>query len=107
MMQTFLTTAPHRDHRPNTADLNGTHESRCWRLSKRAVRLLILTAMAASFSLTAMAQNVQFTQGSVGSGLDNSITVPLRSYPGRGSTSLPINLYYNSRVWRIKALGTF
>jgi YD repeat-containing protein len=54
----------------------------------------------------ARAQNIQFTQGSVGSSLDNTLQIPLRSYPGRGSASLPISLYYSSKVWRISHLKT-
>lgn len=55
---------------------------------------------------SAAAQNVQFTQGSVGSGLDNTIQIPLRTYPGRGAASLPVTLYYSSKVWRLGQLGT-
>src|SRR5437016_11854530 len=51
------------------------------------------------------AQNIQFTQGSVGSGLDNTVQIPIIGYPGRGA-SLPVTLYYSSRVWRIGHLGT-
>jgi RHS repeat-associated protein len=51
------------------------------------------------------AQNIQFTQGSVGSGLDNTIEIPITGYPGRGS-NLPVRLYYSSRVWRIGHLAT-
>ena len=44
-------------------------------------------------------QNAQFTQGTPGT---NTMTfqVPLGSFPGRG-VDLPLNLNYNSRVWRI------
>jgi hypothetical protein len=41
---------------------------------------------------TANAQNIQFTQGSVGSGLDNTVQVSLWTYPGRGAASLPVTL---------------
>ena len=57
-------------------------------------------------SSTATAQNIQFTQGSVGSGLDNTVQVSLWTYPGRGAASLPITLNYSSRVWRIGHLKT-
>lgn len=54
---------------------------------------------------SASAQNIQFTQGSVGSSLGNTLQVPLREYPGRGM-SLPVTLYYSSQVWRIKFTRT-
>lgn len=31
-----------------------------------------------------------------------SLQIPLRAYIGRGEASLPISLYYSSKVWRIK-----
>lgn len=64
------------------------------------VTILILLGMSVQ------AQNIQFTQGSVGSGLDNTMSVSLRIYPGRGGTSLPVNLNYSSRVWKLKYLHT-
>jgi len=63
----------------------------------------IVVLLIATFP--ARAQHIQFTQGSVGSGLDNTIEIPLRSYPGRG-ISLPVTLKYSSRVWRIGYLST-
>jgi hypothetical protein len=66
---------------------------------------LILYVLYFTASVT-QAQNIQFTQGSVGSSLDNSLQVPLQTYPGRGSASLPINLYYSSKVWRINHIKT-
>jgi RHS repeat-associated protein len=59
------------------------------------------------FASNAVAQNIQFTQGSVGSGQDNTIQIPIVAYPGRGGSSLPVTLYYSSRVWRIGHLNTF
>ncbi len=55
---------------------------------------------------SASAQNVQFTQGSIGSGLDNAIQIPVAAYPGRGSASLPVTLYYSSKVWRVGYIKT-
>jgi RHS repeat-associated protein len=52
------------------------------------------------------AQNIQYNPGNIGSGLDNSLQIQLRAYPGRGQASLPITLYYSSKVWRIKYTGT-
>lgn len=52
------------------------------------------------------AQNIQFTQGNIGSGLENSLAIPIRTYPGRGTATIPITLYYSSRVWRIDNLTT-
>src|SRR5882672_10940514 len=42
---------------------------------------------------------LQFTQGALGTNTMN-LQVPLGSYPGRG-VSLPINLNYSSKVWRL------
>jgi RHS repeat-associated protein len=67
---------------------------------------LFLFSCALIATISAQAQNVQFTQGGVGSGLDNTMSIPLMSYPGRGTASLPINLHYSSRVWRINYLNT-
>src|SRR5918999_1839351 len=69
----------------------------------RAFVFLCMLGIAAQVTL---AQNIQFTQGSVGSGLENSLQIPLRTYPGRGAASLPITLYYSSKVWRIGHLNT-
>lgn len=66
----------------------------------------ILLLFCSLFTATAFAQNVKFTQGSVGSGLDNSIEIPIQTYPGRGGASLPVTLYYSSRVWRLDNLTT-
>jgi RHS repeat-associated protein len=63
----------------------------------------IVVLLIATFP--AYAQHIQYTQGSVGSGLENTIEIPLRSYPGRG-ISLPVTLKYSSRVWRIGYLST-
>src|SRR6266849_6709362 len=32
--------------------------------------------------------------------------IPLGQYPGRGGTSLPITLYYSSKLWNIKYMNT-
>lgn len=69
-----------------------------------ALALLLCCAFASS---AALAQNVQYTQGDVGSGLENSLQIPLRAYPGRGAASLPITLYYTSKVWRMKHVATY
>lgn len=66
-----------------------------------AARVAVIVCAWLVFSSTALAQNVQFTQGGVGSGLDNTLSIPIASYPGRGATSLPVTLYYSSRVWRV------
>jgi RHS repeat-associated protein len=63
----------------------------------------IIVVLVATFP--ASGQHIQYTQGSVGSGLDNTIEIPLRSYPGRG-ISLPVTLKYSSRVWRVGHLST-
>ncbi|HEX7316013.1 MAG TPA: hypothetical protein VF297_19025, partial [Pyrinomonadaceae bacterium] len=66
-----------------------------------AARLAVVVCAWLCVSAAALGQNVQFTQGSVGSGRDNSLRIPIASYPGRGAASLPVTLYYSSRVWRV------
>jgi RHS repeat-associated protein len=66
--------------------------------------LIALTCFVMATS--AAAQNIQFTQGNVGSGLDNTLQIALRAYPGRGAASLPVTLSYSSQVWRINHLKT-
>lgn len=61
------------------------------------VALLLISAMMGH----ALSQNIKFTQGNVGSGLENRIQVPLGSYPGRGAVSVSVTLAYSSRIWRI------
>src|SRR5712671_2344991 len=75
-------------------------------LSKGFVFGATLMACVVCICVPIQAQNIQFTQGSVGSGLDNNVQVSLWTYPGRGATSLPLNLTYSSRVWRIGHLQT-
>jgi hypothetical protein len=75
-------------------------------LSRSALLALALLAWCLVWSLSAAAQNIQFTQGSVGSGPDNAIQVPVIAYPGRGSACLTVNLYYSSKVWRLGHLET-
>jgi RHS repeat-associated protein len=70
-----------------------------------ARKLLWLTLICCALASSALAQNIQFTQGTVSSGLDDTLTVPLTTYPGRGATSLPINLHYSSKVWRLGFLN--
>ncbi len=65
--------------------------------------VMVLACFLASSSVSA--QNIQFTQGSISSGLDNTIQIPIVSYPGRGA-NLPVTLYYSSRVWRLGTLAT-
>ena len=70
------------------------------------VSMIVLPCALISAALTASAQNIQFTQGNINSGFDNALQIPLRSYPDRGATSLPVTLYYSSEVWRISHLKT-
>lgn len=70
------------------------------------VRVLVFLCALTSASSWALAQNIQYSQGSVGSSLNNTLQIPLKSYPGRGGASLPITLYYSSEVWRIKYRST-
>jgi len=71
----------------------------CWSpLSRRAGLCVLLLCVLCAAASTARAQNIQFTQGEVGSGLDNTLQIPLRTYQGRGGADLPVTLYYSSRV---------
>jgi len=65
------------------------------------------------FASSAAAQNLQYTDNKADlslrselkvdpSTLGMSVQIPLRLYAGRGSTSIPITLYYSSKVWRIE-----
>jgi RHS repeat-associated protein len=73
----------------------------------RNISLFVVALLAwCAITSSASAQNIQFTQGNVGSGLDATLQIPLRAYPGRGAASLPITLYYSSKVWRISPLNT-
>ncbi len=56
------------------------------------LRILVLTLVLSVSAVCASGQNVVYTQGSVGSGLENTIQIPLRTYAGRGSASLSVNL---------------
>lgn len=77
--------------------------SRLWRRSLSSASALIWIAV---FSITVCAQNIEFTQGNVSSGLHNTLQIQLKAYPGRGA-SLPINLYYSTAgLWRIGHLKT-
>jgi RHS repeat-associated protein len=66
------------------------------RLMPQVTILLLLLVILAS---SAAAQTAQFTQGSSGTNT-MSLQVPLGALPGRG-VSLPINLNYSSKVWRL------
>lgn len=76
------------------------------RLKLLAARLTAVSLLCLAASAPSRGQNVQFTQGSVSSGLDNSISIPIVAHPGRGAASLPITLYYSSKVWRVGHLKT-
>ena len=81
------------------------HSARQGNLRQRMsnVALIVLTCFVMATS--AAAQNIQFTQGNVGSSLDNTLQIPLGAYPGRGA-SLPVTLSYSSQLWRINHLKT-
>ena len=75
-------------------------------LKRLAARLFAVLSLCFAASAYVSAQNIQFTQGSVGAGLDNTIQIPVAAYPGRGAASLPVTLNYSSRVWRVGHLST-
>jgi RHS repeat-associated protein len=81
--------------------------ARAGRVSLRVLAYLSVVVVSLTIpSALTKAQNIQFTQGSIGSGLENSVQVTIWTYPGRGATSLPVTLTYSSRVWRIGHLQT-
>jgi hypothetical protein len=82
------------------------HSPRAALQMRRVAWPALLACAFLTASYTARAQNVQFTQGAVGSGLDNSIQIPIAAHPGRGGASLPVTLYYSSKVWKITHLKT-
>jgi RHS repeat-associated protein len=74
--------------------------------------LLMIAIVLYICPLIAQAQSIQYTQNKPDqamrsamrvdpSTLGLSIEVPLSSYPARGGASLPINLSYSSKQWRI------
>jgi RHS repeat-associated protein len=67
-------------------------------------RCIVLALAVLLTSAVAHGQTAEFTQGSPGANT-MSLQVPLGSYPGRG-LSLPINLNYSSRVWRLGFIKT-
>jgi len=85
----------------------------CFRGDLKSIALLITLFWIFMWPTAAFGQNVQYTQNTVNSALRSnasidpstlgmSLQVPLRAYIGRGEASLPISLYYSSKVWRIK-----
>jgi len=54
-------------------------------------RLAVLVLLLGAFAVSTSAQNIQFSQGNVGIGLDNTLQVSIWNYPGRGA-SLPVTL---------------
>jgi hypothetical protein len=80
-------------------------------LASRLLQFACLRLCAAALFIACLAagvtaQNIQYTQGDVGSGLEQGLQVPIRTYPGRGSVNLPFTLYYSSKVWRIGYIKT-
>jgi hypothetical protein len=85
----------------------------------RLVLLLFTVALSLLISPTlSRAQSIQYTQNKPDqamrsamrvdpSTLGLSIEVPIAGYPGRGGTSVPINLSYSSKQWRIDFYDTF
>ncbi|MFL6253575.1 MAG: RHS repeat domain-containing protein [Pyrinomonadaceae bacterium] len=59
-----------------------------------------------ALSSLALGQNIQFTQGAQSTAAENTLQIPLTAYPGRGSSGLPVTLYYSSSVWRLGHLAT-
>ncbi|MFL6253577.1 MAG: RHS repeat domain-containing protein [Pyrinomonadaceae bacterium] len=82
------------------------HSPRSEARTRPAARLALLACALLLASFGARGQNVQFTQGAVGSGLDSSLQIPIAAYPGRGAANLPVTLYYSSRVWRVGYIKT-
>ncbi|HEV2861442.1 MAG TPA: RHS repeat-associated core domain-containing protein [Pyrinomonadaceae bacterium] len=75
-------------------------------MKELAARLAAVVCALLALSAAPSAQNIQFTQGSVSAGLDNTFRIPVASHPGRGAAGLPVTLNYSSRVWRVGHLST-
>jgi len=72
---------------------------------ERRFLVVICVCLCATIHVAAQSeQNAQFTQGNPGT---NTMTfqIPLGSFPGRG-VDLPLNLNYNSKVWRVGFIKT-
>lgn len=83
--------------------------SACLRRVGRSAYLRLCASaffVACVAAANAPAQNIQYTQGDVGSGLEQAMQIPIRTYPGRGAANLPVTLYYSSKVWRIGYIKT-
>ncbi|HEV7684380.1 MAG TPA: BPSL0067 family protein [Pyrinomonadaceae bacterium] len=65
----------------------------------KLISLVFCAAFWGALLTSTQAQTAQFTQGQSGTNT-NTLQVPLGNYPGRG-ISLPINLNYSSKVWRL------
>lgn len=92
-MFTSVSSVPHRVH---------SLLERFLACASKLARLLVAGCFCFCAALSAVGQsqqNAQFTQGTPGT---NTMTfeIPLGSFPGRG-IDLPLNLKYNSKVWRI------
>ncbi len=92
---THTVVRPYSVSAPSSAMTDRFGLSAGFRLCAAALFIICLAAAGAP------AQNIQYTQGDVGSGLDQALQVPIRTYAGRGSVHLPVTLNYSSKVWRI------
>ena len=81
----------------------GRRESR---RSGSVASIMLALCVLVCAATAATAQNIEFTQGNVNQGFENTLQVPLRSYTGRGGTSLPVTLNYSSKVWRLSHFST-
>src|SRR6266446_6351980 len=81
----------------------------------RAISLLVIFLAVTSF---AAAQDIRNPQSAIDNRMRTDLRVdpvshalqfqiPLGQYPGRGGRSLPITLYYSSKLWNIKYMNTF
>jgi hypothetical protein len=94
---------------------NSTQSFRNPKTSRKGLLLLVVILLAMATSATA--QDIKNPQ----SAIDNQMRTDLRvdpvthalqfqialgQYPGRGGASLPITLYYSSKLWNIKYMST-
>lgn len=82
------------------------------KISSQTVKTICVLAAVFLFVETIFSQNVQYSIGTEDKALRGNSTInpatlgmelkiPLQSYAGRAGTSLPIVLFYSSKVWRM------
>ncbi|MDQ3816986.1 MAG: hypothetical protein M3362_04755, partial [Acidobacteriota bacterium] len=93
---------------------------RAAKLLRRAANasLLLIAMCVVAWPVAALATgDIQYTNGNADSFLRSdynvdpstlgmTLRIPLGNYPGRGDASMPITLYYSSKLWRMNFVNT-